>query len=341
MHMKSNRHFGQGIRVVALALSMILMASACGSDEEEVAAEPVEMIDIWVVGSIQVGGTFWDQIEAGAKAAGEMIADATVTYIAPEEYSYPNIDAMIQTAVAANPDAVLVDYRSSDFEGTVVNALNKGIQVQFFNNYVGTESSDSRVRRLSSTAVGLDKAAASRRSAKLFTEFVSPGDSLVLFNSLPDSSEHLEIQNAYVDVFTDAGWSEDDLDIFDLPGLDPAPNFETIKTYLAAHPDVDGIVTWDTSSGTPAAQAKADIGSSVPLVMWNLDQTVISGVKDGTVQLSLTQQPFLQTYYAVVSAYLKVKFGFIDTAVIDPGTLIVNSENVNEVEGLFNAGYAG
>ncbi len=341
MQMKSKRHFGRGMRVVALALSMILVASACGSDEEVVVAEPVEMIDIWVVGSIQVGGTFWDQIEAGAKAAGEMIVDAKVTYIAPEEYSYPNIDAMIQTAVAANPDAVLVDYRSSDFEGTVVNALNKGIQVQFFNNYVGTESSDSRVRRLSSTAVGLDKAAASKRSAKLFTEFVSPGDSLVLFNSLPDSSEHLEIQNAYVDVFIDAGWSEDDLDIFDLPGLDPAPNFETIKTYLAAHPDVDGIVTWDTSSGTPAAQAKADIGSSVPLVMWNLDQTVISGVKDGTVQLSLTQQPFLQTYYAVVSAYLKAKFGFIDTAVIDPGTMIVNRDNVNEVESLFNAGYAG
>ncbi|GIT00053.1 MAG: hypothetical protein CM1200mP26_17650 [Acidimicrobiales bacterium] len=75
--------------------------------------------------------------------------------------------------------------------------------------------------------------------------------------------------------------------------------------------------------------------------MWNLDQTVISGVKDGTVQLSLTQQPFPQTYYAVVSAYLKVKFGLIDPAVIDPGTLIVNRDNVNEVEGLFNAGYVG
>ena len=133
MKMKSKRHFGRGVRVVALALTMVLVASACGSDEEAVADEPVEMIDIWVVGSIQVGGTFWDQIEAGAKAAGEMIADATVTYIAPEEYSYPNIDAMIQTAVAANPDAVLVDYRSSDFEGTVVNALDKGIEVQFFN----------------------------------------------------------------------------------------------------------------------------------------------------------------------------------------------------------------
>ena len=136
MQIRSKRHFGQGMRVVALALSMILVASACGSDEKEVAAEPVEMIDIWVVGSIQVGGTFWDQIEAGAKAAGEMIADAKVTYIAPEEYSYPNIDAMIQTAVAANPDAVLVDYRSSDFEGTVVDALNKGIEVQFLETFV-------------------------------------------------------------------------------------------------------------------------------------------------------------------------------------------------------------
>ena len=332
----------RGFRPVAVLVSFLLLAGACGSDEPAAAPEEAaEKIDIWVVGSIQVGGTFWDQIEAGAKAAGEMIADAEVTYIAPEEYSYPNIDAMIQTAVAANPDAVLVDYRSSDFEGTVVGALNQGIEVQFFNNFVGTDSADPRIRRLSATAVGLDKAAASKRSANLYTEFVSPGDSLVLFNSLPDSSEHLEIQNAYVEVFLDAGWSEDDLDIVDLPGLDPAPNFEAIKTYLAAYPDVDGIVTWDTSSGTPAAQAKADIGSSVPLVMWNLDQTVISGVKDGTVQLSLTQQPFLQTYYAVVSAYLKVKYGLIDPAVIDPGTLIVNADNVDEVEGLFNAGYVG
>ena len=245
------------------------------------------------------------------------------------------------TAVAAGPDAVLVDYRTAEYEEAVIDALDKGIAVQFYNNYVGWDSSDARVRRLSGTPVGLDKAAAAARSAQLYLEYVSPGDQLVLFNSLPDSPEHLEIQNAYVKVFTEAGWSEGDLDIVALPGLDPAPNFEVIKTYLAANPGTQGIVTWDTTSGTPAAQAKADSGSDVPLVMWNLDQTVIQGVKG-------RQHPAEPHAAAVPAdvlrsdlAYIKVKFGFIDPPVIDPGTLMVTADNVDEVEALFEAGYAG
>jgi simple sugar transport system substrate-binding protein len=299
-----------------------------------------DAIEIWVVGSV-LNNPFWDLIQNGSLAAGEALADANVTYIAPEDFSLANVNEFIVTAVAAEPDAILVDYRTADYEAAVIDALDKGIEVQFYNNYVGKDSDDPRVRRLSGTPVGLDKAAAARRSAELYLDHVSPGDRLVLFNSLPDSPEHLEIQNAYVEVFTDAGWSESDLDVVALPGLDPAPNFEVIKTYLAANPGTQGIVTWDTTSGTPAAQAKADADSDVPLVMWNLDQTVIEGVKDGNVQLSLTQQPFLQTFYGVISAYIKVKFGFIDPPVIDPGTLMVTADNVDEVEALFEAGYAG
>ena len=311
-----------------------------GDDEVCLTQADGDAIEIWVVGSV-LNNPFWDLIQNGSLAAGESLADANVTYIAPEDFSLANVNEFIVTAVAAGPDAILVDYRTAEYEEAVIDALDKGIAVQFYNNYVGTDSSDARVRRLSGTAVGLDKAAAAARSALLYLDYVNPGDQLVLFNSLPDSPEHLEIQHAYVKVFTDAGWSESDLDIVALPGLDPAPNFEHIKTYLAANPGTQGIVTWDTTSGTPAAQAKADAGSDVPLVMWNLDQTVIAGVKDGTVQLSLTQQPFLQTYYGVISAYIKVKYGFIDPPVVDPGTLIITADNVDEVEVLFESGFAG
>lgn len=328
-----------GWKLLGLLTALLLVAAACAEEAEEPAAEE-EAIEIWVVGSV-LNNPFWDLIQNGALAAGDSLADANVTYIAPEEFSLANVNEFILTAVAADPDAILVDYRTAEYEAAVIDALNKGIEVQFYNNYVGFDSGDGRVRRLSTTAVGLDKGAAAERSANLYVDHVSPGDKLVLFNSLPDSPEHLEIQNAYLDVFLDRGWSESDLVVVPLPGLDPAPNFEAIKTYLAANPDIQGIVTWDTTSGTPAAQAKADAGSGIPLVMWNLDQTVLEGVKDGTVQLSLTQQPFLQTYYGVISAYIKVKFGFIDPPVVDPGTLIITGDNVNEVESLFNAGYAG
>jgi len=341
-----------GWRTIALLAALALVVAACGGDEEgaDTTQAPSETtapeagqagaLEIWVVGSV-LNNPFWDLIKKGAETAGDDLVDANVTYAAPEEFSLANVNEFIKTAVAAQPDGLLVDYRTAEYEEAVIDALDQGTEVQFYNNFVGLDSSDERIRRLSTTAVGLDKGAAAARSAVLYLEFVNPGDKLVLFNSLPDSPEHLEIQIAYVDVFLANGWTEADLDIVALPGLDPAPNFEAIKTYLAANPETQGIVTWDTTSGTPAAQAKADAGLDIPLVMWNLDQTVIEGVKDGTIQLSLTQQPFYQTYYGVIGVYTKVKYGFIDPPVVDPGTLIITADNVDEVEALFNAGYAG
>jgi simple sugar transport system substrate-binding protein len=335
----------------ALAVVLALVVAACGDDTAETTTTAGtgttqatgDEYDIWVVGSV-LNNPFWDLIQKGALSAGDDLVDATVTYVAPEEYSLANINEFIKTAVAANPDAILVDYRGQEFEEIVSQALDQGIKVQFYNNYEGANSADARIRALSRTAVGLSKPAAATRSAALFIEAASlnPGDKLVLFNSLPDSPEHMAIQNAYVAAFIAAGWAESDMDIVPLPGLDPAPNFEYIRTYLSAHPgEYKGIVTWDTTSGSPAAQAKTDLGLTIPLLMWNIDETVIAGVRDGSITMSLTQQPMLQTYYGVIGAYLKVKYGFIDPPVVDPGTLIITKDNVEEVAALFEAGIAG
>jgi len=336
-------------RLWALVAVLALVVVACGDDDagttttggSNTTQAAGEEIDIWVVGSV-LNNPFWDLIQKGALSAGDDLIDAKVTYVAPEDFSLANVNEFIKTAVAANPDAILVDYRGQEFEEIVIKALDQGIEVQFYNNYEGANSTDARIRRLATTAVGLSKPAAAARSAALFMEYVNPGDKLVLFNSLPDSPEHLATQNGYVAAFIAAGWQESDLDIVPLPGLDPAPNFEYIRTYLSAHPgEYKGIVTWDTTSGSPAALAKVDLGLTIPLVMWNIDETVIAGIRDGSITMSLTQQPMLQTYYGVIAAYLKVKYGFIDPPVVDPGTMIITPDNVEEVAALFEGGIAG
>ena len=123
--------------------------------------------------------------------------------------------------------------------------------------------------------------------------------------------------------------------------LDPAENYQLMKTYLAAHADTAGIICWDSLTGGAAARAKVDAGFDIPAMAWNLDSTIIRSIKEGTLNLTLTQQPFLQGYYAVVALYLKIKYGLIDPPLVDPSTLIVDRTNIEQVEALYNSGIAG
>ena len=283
---------------------------------------------------------FWDQIARGARAAGRDLYGTAVTYAAPEEFSLANINALIRSVIAGSPDGIAIDYRGREFEEVTRQALDRGIAIQFFNNFEGLDSADPRIVRLSETAVGLDKFEAASRSGEAFLAHLDPGDPLVLFNGLPDSPEHLVIQNAYLQVFAEAGWTRERIDLFPV-GLDPARNFQLMKVYLTAHPETRGIVCWDSLTGSAAARAKVDVGLDIPVLSWNLDSITIRSVKEGALTLTLSQQPYLQAYYTVVALHLKLRHGILETPFVDPGRLLVDRSNIDQVEELFDRGVLG
>ena len=296
-------------------------------------------ISISFIGAV-MNNPIWGLVQKGATSAGDDLVGADVTYMAPENFSHANINEIIRSAISAKPDGVAIDYRGKMFEEVTQSALDQGAAVQFYNNFKGRDSTDPRVASLASTAVALDKYQAALRSAEDFLPLVSPGEPLVLFNGIPDSPEHREILQAYLKVFTEAGWDRAQLEEF--PGtLDPAENYQLMKTYLAAHADTAGIICWDSLTGGAAARAKADAGLDIPVIAWNLDSTIIRSIKEGTLDLTLTQQPFLQGYYTVVALYLKIKYGLVDPPLVDPATLIVDRTNVEQVEALYKVGIAG
>ena len=296
-------------------------------------------IRIGFIGAI-LNNPFWDQIRKGASAAGEALAGVDLTYTAPEEFSLANINELIKAVIAGRPDGIAIDYRGREFEEITGQALDQGIAVQFFNNFKGLDSADPRIVRLSRTAVGLDKFQAARRSGEAFLKYLKHNAPVVLFNGLPDAPEHLVIQNAYLRMFSEAGWERERIEVFPV-GLDPAQNFQLMKVYLAAHPRTRGIVCWDSLTGSAAARAKADSGLDIPILSWNLDPIIIQSLKDGSLTLTLSQQPYLQAYYAVVALYLKLKHGLSDPPFVDPGVFLIDRSNVLEVERLFQRGVLG
>ena len=325
--------------VFAPAAAAGLAGCETSSQPSEESASGDRRLSISFVGAV-MNNPFWGLVQKGATSAGRDLDGVELTYMAPENFSHANINEIIRSAISAQPDGVAIDYRGKMFEEVTQRALDQGAAVQFFNNFKGEDSADPRVVRLAKTAVGLDKYQAALRSAEDFLQYVSPGQPIVLFNGLPDSPEHLEIQQAYLKVFSDRGWERGQLEVFPVT-LDPAENYQLMKTYLAAHNDAAGIVCWDSVTGGAAARAKADAGLDIPVMAWNLDSTIIRSIKEGTLNLTLTQQPFLQGYYAVVALYLKMKYGLIDPPLVDPATLIVDQTNVEQVEALYKAGIAG
>ena len=331
----------RSLRLGLISPPAVAMLSGCqtGDRHSVQTGASGKRFTISFVGTV-LNNPFWDQVQKGATSAGKDLAGVDLTYLAPEDFSHANINQILKSAVSAKPDGIAIDYRGRMFEEVTRQALDQGAVVQFYNNFKGTDSSDPRIVRLARTAVGLDKYQAARRTAEAFRQFLSPGEPIVLFNGIPDSPEHLEIQNAYLDVLTEAGWSEAQLEKFPVT-LDPAENYQLMKTYLAAHPETAGVICWDSVTGATAARAKSDAGLSIPIMSWNLDNTTIRAIKNGTLNLTLTQQPFIQGYYAVVGLYMKLKFGLNDPPLVDPASLIIDGSNIAEVESLYQAGIAG
>ncbi len=324
-----------GLTVPSVATA-ISACSAGGRGEQD---GPTEDLRITFIGTV-LNNPFWDQIRKGAIAASEALAGVDLTYTAPEEFSLANVAALIKAVLAGRPDGIAVDYRGREFEEVTREALDQGIAVQFFNNFKGLDSADPRIVRLSRTAVGLDKFQAARKSGEAFLKHLKQNDPVVLFNGLPDAPEHLVIQNAYLRVLSEAGWARERVELFPV-GLDPAQNFQLMKTYLAAHPETRGILCWDSLTGSAAAKAKADSGLDVPILSWNLDPIIIQTLKDGSLTLTLSQQPYLQSYYSVVALYLKLRYGLTDPPFVDPGVFLIDRSNVGEVEDLYRKGILG
>jgi ABC-type sugar transport system substrate-binding protein len=193
---------------------------------------------------------------------------------------------------------------------------------------------------LDQQAAALNKPAVVTRSAKAFSKYVKTGDELVFFNQLPGSDEWDRIQEAYVNGLVALGWPKSAVKVFPLT-LDPAKNLDLIQSYLTAHPGTKGIICADVIAGGPAVLAKKALGLKTPLMSWNLETSTFDDIRSGAIAVLVNQQPYLQSYYAVVNLYMQLKYGFIAPPNVDPGTLIIDKGNVDSVQKQYKAGLAG
>jgi len=342
------------VKSAVLAGVGVGLASCSRAEEssEPVAATPADTaaseaastgasISAVFVGSL-AGFPFWNQIELGARNAGEDFADLEIQWTAPTTYTGTGqIVQFSEAAVATKPKAVALNYVGPEMDACITTALDQGTAVQLYNNFAAaTQSKDPRIAALAITASGLDKDALCKLSATQFAESVAVGDELVFFNQLPGTPEWDGIQNAYIAGFESLGWKKDQIKV-NPATLDPAENLQIIESYLTANPNTKGIICADVTSGGPAVKAKEKLGLDLPLITWNLEDSTFADVERGAITQNVNQQPYLQSYFAVANMYMILKYGFVAPPYVDPGTLLITAANVAAVQSQFEQGIAG
>ena len=92
-------------------------------------------------------------------------------------------------------------------------------------------------------------------------------------------------------------------------GADDSAVVSSLQAKLSQDKSIDYIVTLGAPIALDALKAMDQAGSKAKLVTFDLNQEAAQAIKDGKIQFSVDQQPYVQGYLAVTSLYLNILNG--------------------------------
>jgi simple sugar transport system substrate-binding protein len=239
------------------------------------------------------GDTFWDKVRAGAEAAA---AKDNIQL----NYS-PNPEAagqatLIQSAIDQKVDAIAVTMSKPDpLAPSIRSAIQAGIPVVGFNSGINDWKRLGAMQYFGSDE-DLAGESAGQRIAKA-------GGTKALCVIQEQGSVALEARCAGV---KKAFANTENLNVngTDLPSVR-----STLASKLQVDKTVDYVVTLGAPYALAALQSAKDAGSAAKVVTFDLNADAAKAIKDGTIEFSVDQQPYLQGYEAVDSLWLYLTNG--------------------------------
>ncbi|WP_298970618.1 sugar ABC transporter substrate-binding protein [uncultured Roseobacter sp.] len=267
--------------------------------------------------------TWWNTIKNGIALAGEQVG-AEVEYRNPPTGDIADMARIIEQATASGPDGIITTLADFDvLKGPITAAVDQGIDVIIMNT--GTPEQAREIGAL--MYVGQPEydagfAAGQRAKDEGVTNFLCVNHAI----QQPTVGERCR---GYADgLGIDLGSSMMD------SGTDPSEIKNKVLAYLSANPDVDGILTLGPVSADPTIAALQENGMAgdIHFGTFDLGEEIVKGIKDGTINWGIDQQPFLQAYMPVVILANWDRYGVLPGNNINSGPGFVTKDALAKVE---------
>ena len=239
------------------------------------------------------GDTFWDKIKAGAQQAAK---DTGSTLKYSNDPDPAKQATLIQNAVDSKVDGIATTLATPDaLKGAVQSAVAAKIPTVAFNSGIDQYKDTGALMYF-----GSDENLAGSTAGE---RIVADGAKHPLCVIQAAGSVALEARCAGVK--SKASGTEN----IQVNGADDSSVVSALQAKLAADPSIDYIVTLGAPIALDALKAMDQASSKAKLVTFDLNAEAAQAIKDGKIQFSIDQQPYVQGYLAVTSLYLNIKNG--------------------------------
>ena len=289
------------LMVTFAALALVL--AACGNQEASPSgsgggATGSRDMTIEVVTHGQASDPFWSVVKNGVDQAATDLG-ITVNYHAPETFDIPAMAQLIDTAVAAQPDGLVIS--NPDPEGladAIQGAEDAGIPVVSINSGVDAYQELGILTHVGQTEFIAGQGAGQRMAEAGVTNTLCVNQ---------------EVGNQALDQrcegFADGlGGIPSEVVAVDL--TDPTAAQQAISAAITADPTVDGILTLGPTGAAPALAA-LEGNDQILLATFDLSPEVLSAIEDGTILFAIDQQQYLQGYLGVLIVTQYAQYGLL------------------------------
>lgn len=306
-----------------LCAALAVIAVVAGSAPAVMAAK------IAVIGG-KTDDEFFNRIKKGLDDARAVVKrnGGSVTYLQLQSYNNLGPDAaqLVRTAMSQGVDGIVVpDWVPAAEDDAIEAAIHSGISVMLMN-----AGGIKEARKLGAiNYVGSDEYKAGLAGGEYIAKHGKKH--VICVNTVPGAANHEARCKGVIDGVTHEGGTAKELPLPATSFGDPTAVAEAIKATLLQDNSIDGVIVLAATDADSAASgiAQANKTHSVALGAFDLNQSSLNRIKDGTQEFAIDQQPYLQSLLSVTLLASHIDFGTkLPTAPILTGPAIVDASNV-------------
>ena len=291
-------------KMTAAVAGLALVLAACGGQQQASTSAgdggAARDITIEVVVHGQASDPFWSVVANGVEQAATDLG-ITANYRSPqsEDLDVVAMAQLIDTAVAAEPDGIIVSIPDADaLRAPIEAAIAAGIPVLSINS-----GSDVFQELGLLTHVGQTE----------FEAGVGAGERMAEEGVTNTICVNQEVGNGALDLRCEGfaeglGGIPSEVVAVDLS--DPTGSQATIEAALSENPDIDGMLTLGPTGAAPALAA-LEGNDAVKLATFDLSPEVLTAIDEGRMLFAIDQQQYLQGYMGVSIMTLYAQYGLL------------------------------
>jgi simple sugar transport system substrate-binding protein len=279
----------------------------------------------------QAADSFWLIVRNGAEAAAAE-TNSDVEYRSPDKFDLTAMAHLIDVAIAAKPDGLIVSIpdpavlsrpiRAAVAAKIPVISINSGLEVS---KKLGCLMHIGQLDQSAGKKAGERMKAAGVKNAVILNQEIG---NVALDQRISGFREGFEGPFHHVQV---------------LPvTMDFRQCQEAVTGYLEKNPDLDGLVALGPIAAEPALQALDQVENvgKIKVCVFDISPVIVQALIKKQVEFAIDQQEWLQGYLPVVFLANYVKYGSIlQNDLILTGPNFVTSENAQKVVNLLSLGF--